>query len=142
MAERSFREGLRRYENKDLLGAVQLWRDAVRMNPTKGEYHLHLGMALSRNPRWVKEAEQHLLEASRKDPFNVQIFLTLGKLYTDAGLKKRAESQYRAALMKDPLNREAQRALDSLTGGASKDEDDDGGGGGKGGFFSKLFKKK
>lgn len=142
LAEHHFREGMRRLNSRDLVGAVQLLRQAVQLVPTNGQYQLQLGMTLSQNQRWLKEAERHLLEAQRYEPLNVQIFLKLGEIYTTTGLKKRAESQYRAVLNIDPFNRVAQKGLSdlgvevpSMTGRkAPKTEE-------KGGFFSKLFKR-
>jgi tetratricopeptide (TPR) repeat protein len=116
------------------MGAIHLLREAVRLAPNKGTYHLYLGLALGTNPRWYKEAEKHLLEASRTDPMNTQIFLKLGQIYHEGGLKKRAEAQFRAVLAIDPGNRLAKRALADMGLGASESSD--------GGLLSKFFKKK
>jgi curved DNA-binding protein CbpA len=137
LAEQLFQQGMRRYESKDLMGAIQLWQEAVRKNPANGTYHLHLGSALARNPRWHRDAEKHLLEASKRDPRNKQVFLTLGALYAEANLKKRAEAQFRAVLTLDPNNQAAKRALVELGVVEPPKES-----GGSGGLLSKLFKKK
>jgi curved DNA-binding protein CbpA len=137
LAEQNFQEGLRRFEKHDVMGAIHLFREAVRRSPNHGAYHLHLGLALATNPRWYKEAEKHLLEASRSDPLNVQIFLKLGHIYQEGGLKKRAEAQYRAVLGLEPYNRIAKRALADL--GFDTPPKGDAGGGG---ILSKFFKKK
>ena len=50
------------------MGAISLWRDAVRIDPNNAEYHLRLGTALYKNPRWTKEAESHLTAAVRLYP--------------------------------------------------------------------------
>jgi Flp pilus assembly protein TadD len=133
-----FRQGMQRYNSKDLLGAIQLWQDAVRKNPKNGTYHLHLGMALARNSRWNKEAEKHLLEAVRHDPRNKEVLLTLGALYTEANLKKRAEAQFRAVLVLDPANQTARRGLVTLGVAEPAKES----GETAGGLLSKFFKKK
>jgi curved DNA-binding protein CbpA len=143
LAERSFQEGLLAYQNRDVLRAIHLFRDAVRQAPEKGTYHVHLGVALTSNPRWYKEAEKHLLEAARTDPLNLQVFLKLGMIYQDGGLKKRAEAQYRQALGIDPYNRIARKALIDMgfeappvrSGSGAKESS-------TGGLLSKLFKKK
>ncbi len=143
--ERFFQDGLRAYQERDVLRAVHLFREAVRLSPEKGIFHLHLGVALTTNPRWYKEAEKHLLEASRADPMNLQVFLKLGQIYQEGGLKKRAESQYRAALGIDPTNRIARRALMDLgfsVPGATDDKSSGGSSGSTGGLLSKLFKRK
>jgi tetratricopeptide (TPR) repeat protein len=137
LAEQHYQEGVKRFESRDVMGAIHLLRQAVRLAPEKGVYHLHLGLALAANPRWYKEAEKHLLEASRTDPTNVKIFLKLGQIYQEGGLLKRAEAQYRNVLAFDPSNRFAKRALADMGLGGPKGET-----GGGGGLFSKLFKKK
>jgi tetratricopeptide (TPR) repeat protein len=113
-AEQMYREGLRRYESKDLMGAIQVWRDAVRLAPENGEYNKRLGLALARNQRWHKEAEKHLLAAGRKDTLNAEITIALGNIYKDAGLKKRAEGQYRKVLAYSPGNKDAIKGLEEL----------------------------
>lgn len=145
LAEHNYNEGLKRLERKDVMGAIPVLREAVRLNPDKGIYHYHLGSALCINPRWYKEAEKHLLEAARTEPFNVQIFLKLGQLYQESNLPKRAESQYRAALSLDPYNKIARQGLidmgldvPEVKGSSKTSKKDDAGGG----FFSKLFKRK
>lgn len=143
LAEQHFQEGVRRFQNRDVMGAITMFREAVRQSPNKGVYHFHLGSALATNPRWHKEAEKHLLEASRSDPLNVEIFLKLGQIYMDAGLKKRAESQFRAVLSVQPHNHLARRALLDMgydvpaPKGAKKGAPSDGGS-----LISKLFKRK
>ena len=94
-----------------------------------------MDLALATNPRWYKEAEKHLLEASRTDPMNAQIFLKLGQIYQDGGLTKRAEAQFRAVLSIDPNNRLAKRALADMGLGAPEAPKG-------GGLLSKFFKKK
>jgi tetratricopeptide (TPR) repeat protein len=113
-AEQMYREGVRRYESRDLMGAIQVWRDAVRLAPEHPEYNRRLGLALTRNPRWHKEAEQHLLTALKKDALNTEATIALGHIYAEAGLKKRAEAQYRKVLAYSPSNKEAIKGLEAL----------------------------
>jgi tetratricopeptide (TPR) repeat protein len=134
-----------RLQNRDVLGAIELLREAVRISPRNGQYQLQLGLALAHNPRWLKEAEKHLLEAQKFEPLNVQVFLKLGEIYHTSGLHKRAESQYRAALNVDPLNYKARKALTDmgldvppLTGRRTPAKEAEK----SSGFLGKLFKKK
>jgi tetratricopeptide (TPR) repeat protein len=113
-AEQMYREGLKRFENRDLMGAIQLWRDAVRLAPANPEYNKRLGLALSRNARWHKEAEKHLLAAMTKDALNAELTNALGNIYVEAGLKKRAESQFRKVLAYSPGNKDAIKGLADL----------------------------
>lgn len=140
LAEQNYREGMKRFEARDLMGAIALLREAVRQMPNRATYHFQLGAALATNPRWAKEAEKHLLEATRFEPTNALIFLKLGQIYHDLGLQKRAEAQFRHVLAIDPLNRVAEAALIDMgvmapTRKAGKDDS-------SGGMFSKLFKRK
>jgi Flp pilus assembly protein TadD len=63
------------------------------------------------NPRVRYEAEQHLLQAAELDPSNIKVRLTLGQLYKEAGLTKKAENSFREALMLDGSNSIALREL-------------------------------
>lgn len=140
LAEQHYREGMRRFEARDLMGSIALFREAVRLVPSRATYHFQLGTALATNPRWSKEAEKHLLEATRFEPMNAQIFLRLGGIYRDLGLQKRAEAQFRHVLAIDPSNTVAEAALidmgvESPKRKGAKDDS-------SGGMFSKLFKRK
>jgi tetratricopeptide (TPR) repeat protein len=115
-AEFCYQQGKARLEHKDYYGAVQLLREAVRLDSNKAPYHFHLGLALMRNPRARREGEQHLMKAAELDPFNAQIRLRLGLIYKEAGLAKKAEAYFREALQIDPENR---AALKELKGGDS-----------------------
>jgi Flp pilus assembly protein TadD len=143
LAERTFLEGVKRFEARDLMGAISLWRDAVRVDPNNAEYHMRLGSALCKNPRWTKEAESHLTAAVRLDPTNVDGLMALGDLYKDAHLNKRAEAQYRAVLRLTPTHAAARKGLTDLgftdlppmprPKGSEQ---------ASGGLLSKLFKRK
>src|SRR5262249_52499118 len=110
-SEFCYQQGKARLEHKDYYGAVQLLREAVRLDSSKAPYHFHLGFALMRNPRTRREGEQHLIKAAELDPFNAQIRLRLGMIYKEAGLAKKAETYFREALHLDPENRAALKEL-------------------------------
>ncbi len=110
-AEHYFQQGRARFERKEYHAAVHLFREAVRVDPSKPNYHFHLGMALMRNPRTRREAEQHLLKAAELDPINAQVRVRLGMLYKEAGLPKKAEQFFRQALKVDPDNKAAKAEL-------------------------------
>ena len=141
-AAQRFQQGRSRYEQKDIHAAEHLFREAVRIDPSQPHYHYHLaitlmvlsqarhehthhegchvtcnlGGILMSNPRVRYEAERHLLRAAELDPSNVKVKLTLGLLYKEAGLTKKAESSFREALMLDGRNAVARREL-GLEGG-------------------------
>ncbi|HKV42182.1 MAG TPA: DnaJ domain-containing protein [Blastocatellia bacterium] len=110
-AEHYYKQGRARIEQKDYYGAVQLFRESVKLDPGKPVFHFHLGMALMRNPRTRREGEQHLVRAAELDPFNAQIRLKLGAFYKEAGLPKKADHYFKEALNLDPANKFAQKGL-------------------------------
>ncbi len=136
-AAQRYQQGRSRYEQKDIHAAEHLFREAVRLDPTQPHYHYHLALTLMilsqarhehthhegchvtcnmggglvSNPRVRYEAEQHLLRAAELDRSNVKVRLTLGLLYKEAGLAKKAENAFREALMLDGRNSVARREL-------------------------------
>jgi len=113
MAELYYHQGRACFERKEYHAAVHLLREAIKMDPGRAPYHFHLGLALIRNPRTRRDAEQHLAKAAELEPYNAKIRLKLGLLYKEAGLSKRADHYFREALQLDPDNRLAQRELNS-----------------------------
>ncbi|HJQ67963.1 MAG TPA: DUF4388 domain-containing protein [Blastocatellia bacterium] len=132
-----YMQGRSRYDQRDVHAAEHLFREAVRLDPSQPHYHYHLavtllilsqarhehthhegchvtckiGGGLVSNPRVRYEAEQHLNRAAELDPTNVKVRLTLGHLYKEAGLTKKAESSFREALTLDGGNKIALREL-------------------------------
>lgn len=140
MAEVYYQQGRARFERKEYHAAVHLLREAIKLDPSRAPYHYHLGIALIRNPRTRRDAEQHLSRAAELEPYNSQIRVKLGLLYKESGLTKRAEHFFREALQMDPDNRIAKRELNDKGKGA-------GGAGGSiwksdmGAIAKKIFKK-
>ncbi len=112
-AEHYYQQGRARFERKEYHAAVHLLREAIKLDPSRAPYHYHLGIALIRNPRTRRDAEQHLSRAAELEPYNAQIRVKLGLLYKEAGLSKKAENYFREALQLDPDNRAAQREMGS-----------------------------
>ena len=141
-----YRQGLVRFERRELDSATHLFREAVRLDPSQSFYHYYLGVvlsiqsharhehqhhegchvtckiggALAGNPKVRYEAEQHFLRAAELDPTNAKIPLKLGELYKEAGLTKKAEHSFELALMLDGNNGVAQRELERLRAGAEE----------------------
>jgi curved DNA-binding protein CbpA len=113
LAEVYYQQGRARFERKEYHAAVHLLREAIKLDSTRAPYHFHLGIALIRNPRTRRDAEQHLSRAAELEPYNAQIRVKLGMLYKEAGLTKRAEHYFREALQMDPENRVAKREISS-----------------------------
>jgi len=111
VAEHYFNQGRARYERKEYHAAVHLLREAVKLDASKSVYHYHLGIALLRNPRTRREADEHLQRAADLEPYNSQIRIKLGNVYKEVGLPKKAEAFFRSALQMDPDNRAARKEL-------------------------------
>lgn len=111
MAEHYYNQGRARFDRKEYHVAVHLLREAVKLDASRAPYHFHLGVALIRNPRTRREADEHLSKAAELDPYNSQIRVKLGLIYKEAGLPKKAESYFRSALQLDPDNRAARREV-------------------------------
>jgi curved DNA-binding protein CbpA len=112
-AEHYYQQGRARYDRKEYHAAVHLLREAVKLDSTRALYHYHLGVALIRNPRTRREAEEHLSKAAELEPYNAQVRIKLGILYKESGLPKKAENYFRQALQIDPDNRLAKRELNT-----------------------------
>ena len=82
--------------------------------PDKPRYRLQLGITLARNPKWRKEAEEHLLRAEELTPWDAKIQIALGDIYADANLASRAKARYKKAAELDPPNKDAPARLDKL----------------------------
>jgi Flp pilus assembly protein TadD len=114
-AEQFYLQGRARFDRREYHAAVHLLREAIKLDASKPQYHFHLGIALMRNPRTRREADEHLVKALELDPYNSQIRLKLAMLYKEVGLTKKAEHYFRETLSMDPDNRLAQREMNSET---------------------------
>ena len=104
--ERYFRDG--RYHE-----AIEELRTAIRLDPWKAEYHRALGLALSKNPKWRKQAEDAFSKALELNRFDADSYVGLGELYHEGGLETRARKMFEEALALDPDNVHALERLAS-----------------------------
>jgi tetratricopeptide (TPR) repeat protein len=91
--------------------AVTFLENAISLDPRQAEYHLELGLVLSRNPRHRDEAERHLLETIELSPTSVGAYVALGRMYLKAGRAGRAGEMAREALRWEPGHLEASELL-------------------------------
>jgi curved DNA-binding protein CbpA len=84
--------------------AIEELRAAVRLDPSRPEYHRALGRALSKNPRWRKQAEDAFSKALEINRFDADAYVGLGELYHQGGLETRAKKMFEEALAVDPDN--------------------------------------
>jgi tetratricopeptide (TPR) repeat protein len=137
LAEESIRRAAKLFEQEKYWDAIQLLVPAVEAVTGKARLRGQLLLARSRakNPKWVKEAEEVLLTATRESPQAVDAWVLLGELYAQKGLRTRAVSMYRKALELKPDHEEAARYLR-----ANAPEPEPPGENG-GGLLGRLFKK-
>jgi tetratricopeptide (TPR) repeat protein len=72
--------------------------------PGEPRYHKLLAKALSKNPNWRKEAENHFMQALKANEFDVECLVGLAENYDAAGLATRAANIYERILAYDPDN--------------------------------------
>ncbi len=99
-----FRNGERYFEEGRFHEAIEELRAAVRQDPMKAEYYRALGRALSKNPKWRRQAEDAFAKAIEINRFDADAYVELGEIYHQGGLEKRARKMFEEALAVDPDN--------------------------------------
>ncbi len=102
VAERHYQQGYTHFERMEYFDAIQCLRECVRMIPGEPRYHKALAKALSKNPHWRKEADEHFMVALKANEFDLECLLGLAENYEAAGLSTRAASFYERILAYDP----------------------------------------
>ncbi len=102
VAERHYQQGYTHFERMEYFDAIQCLRECVRMIPGEPRFHRLLAKALSKNPHWRKEAEDHFMVALKANEFDLECLLGLAENYEAAGLTTRAASLYERVLAYDP----------------------------------------
>jgi hypothetical protein len=128
-AEELYQDGRRRFDEMHFFDAIQCLREAIRLHPKK-DYHKLLAQALMKNPKWLREAEEHFRLALKMDPFDAECYLGLGEIYENEGMTTRAQKMYEQAATYDPESEGVQRKLGARRGAAGV------------GALKKLFSRK
>jgi serine/threonine protein kinase/curved DNA-binding protein CbpA len=102
VAERHYQQGYTHFERMEYFDAIQCLRECVRMIPGEPRFHKLLAKALSKNPHWRKEAEDHFMVALKANEFDLECLQGLAENYEAAGLPARASSMYERILAYDP----------------------------------------
>jgi tetratricopeptide (TPR) repeat protein len=111
LAKQNFLRGRALAAQRKYTEAVTFFQNALSLDPGQPEYHLELGLVLSRNPRHREEAERHLLQAIDLAPTVVSAYVALGQMYLKAGRAGRAGRMAREALRWEPDHIEAAELL-------------------------------
>jgi serine/threonine protein kinase/curved DNA-binding protein CbpA len=120
VAERHYQQGYTHFERMEYFDAIQCLRECVRMIPAEPRYHKLLAKALSKNPHWRKEAEEHFIVALKANEFDIECLLGLAENYEAANLKTRATAVYERILAFDPDHPVAREKLHGKSGKKSK----------------------
>jgi curved DNA-binding protein CbpA len=131
IAADAYARGLKQLEDRDIAGAVELFRAAAYHAPQEARCHAALGRALSRDPRSGREAVQALEEAARLAPQNPAFHAELALALESQGLHIRARKSAETALRLAPDDPQVARIAVQL-GAGSEDENPPEGGGFKG----------
>lgn len=124
LARQNFLRGRALAGQRKLTEAVTFLENAVTLDPAQAEYHLELGLVLSRNPRHREAAERHLLQAIELAPTTARAYVALAQMYLKAGKPGRAARMARETMRWEPGHLEASEIL-IQTGDAGADERED-----------------
>ena len=94
---------------------------ATQIAPTKAKYWRQLGLSLSTNPQWRKEAEDSFNKAMELEPSNPDNYLHLAFLYKNLGLRLRAKKYFQNCLDLDRTNELALREIAQMADLPSQD---------------------
>jgi curved DNA-binding protein CbpA len=110
-------EGIRRAE--ELIAERMYWEAIQQLEPLirrvegplRVRARLALALASSKNPKWLRRAEEQLQAAIHEDPRHVEAHLLLASIYRTEGLPARAAAVYRRILEIKPGHPKALREL-------------------------------
>jgi Flp pilus assembly protein TadD len=123
LARQNFLRGRALAAQRKYTEAVTFLENAVSLDPGQADFHLELGLVLSRNPRHREEAERRLLQAIELAPATVGAYVALAQMYLKTGKLGRAGRMAREALRWEPGHLEAGRILGEA--GDAPDEPDE-----------------
>lgn len=109
VAEDYYKRSQAAFDAGNYYQAVQFLRSATQIDSHVAKYWRQLGISLSKNPQWKKEAEDSFNKALELEPKNPDNHLYLGFLYKNMGLKLRAKKHFATCLELDPTNELAAR---------------------------------
>lgn len=134
VAEDYYKRSQAAFDAGNYYQAVQFLRSATQIDGHVAKYWRQLGISLSKNPQWKKEAEDSFNKALELEPKNPDNHLYLGFLYKNMGLKLRAKKHFATCLELDATNELATRELGLLDAEESPQA--------KKGVLGGLFNKK
>jgi hypothetical protein len=94
--------------------AIQMLESAIPAMEPRAQQHrgrLLLARAYSKNPNWLRRAEEVLQQLLREDPTSADVHYELGLIYKNSGFVARAQGMFRRALELRPGHKEAMAQL-------------------------------
>ncbi len=134
VAEDYYQRAQKSYSGRNFFEAVQFLRSATQIAPDVPKYWRHLGIALSKNDQWRKEAEDSFQRAVDLEPDNSENHLYLAFLYRNSALRLRAKRCFMKVLEIDPRNDVARDQIAQIDAEESASQ--------KKGLLDSFFKKK
>ncbi|MCI0414072.1 DnaJ domain-containing protein [bacterium] len=134
VAEDYYQRAQKSYSSRNFFEAVQFLRSATQIAPDVAKYWRHLGIALSKNDQWRKEAEDSFQRAVDIEPENAENHLYLAFLYRNSALKLRAKRCFMKVLEIDPQNDVAKDQIAQIDAEESASQ--------KKGLLDSFFKRK
>jgi curved DNA-binding protein CbpA len=115
MAEESILRAAKSVAEEKYWEAIQLLETSITRvdGRIKQVGRLLLARAYSKNPNWVKPAEELLQQVIHEDPYNVDAHFQLAQIYRERGLRSRAAGMLRRVLELEPDHLEARAQLSS-----------------------------
>ena len=109
-------------EAQKLVREEKAWDAIQLLEPLVGKAEGHsrfraqvlLARAYTKNPKWMKRAEELLFRVVREAPEHAEAYVVLGHIYRAGDLPTRAVAMYRRALTLQPGHPEASEALLAL----------------------------
>jgi curved DNA-binding protein CbpA len=116
MARVLYNRGTDALATMDYSTAVDLLKEAARMDPQAG-YYAALGQAQAKNPNWRKHAVESYERAIELDKTNAGLYVAFGQVLEQLGETARSKQQFDQALTLMPNHPAALDGLARLQGG-------------------------
>ena len=118
MARVLYNRGTDALATMDYSTAVDLLKEAARMDPQTG-YYAALGQAQAKNPNWRKHAVESYERAIELDKNNAGLYVAFGQVLEQLGETARSKQQFEQALTLMPNHPAALDGIARLQGGKS-----------------------
>ena len=121
MAEEAIHRADRLVHDSKVWDAIQLLQaiiPKIYARKQRERARVLLAKAYIKNPNWLRRGEELLQTVIQEDPENAEAHFALGMLYKESGMSSRAVNMFKKALELKPEHKQAQVALDSMSGPA------------------------